>query len=126
MVDFNLEGCLVINIDNEKVSYEIVKVVLKLGDYVVILGLCLIDLFSICCIYDNLLLNVEFFIIYCCLDGYSKVFKEVGIMVDLDWIWSLFENNVVYVVQVVKEVFYSQLCLNVILCMSDIIVLELL
>tara|TARA_Y100001934_G_scaffold220146_1_gene262043 strand:+ start:1298 stop:2320 length:1023 start_codon:yes stop_codon:yes gene_type:complete len=125
-VDFNLEGRPAINIDNEKASYEIAKAVLKPGDHVAILGLRLIDSPSTCRIYDNPLLNVESSITHRRLDGYSKALKEAGITVDSDWIWSLPENNVVYAVQAAKEVLYSQPRPNVILCMSDIIALELL
>ncbi len=125
-VDFNLEGRPAINIDNEKASYEIAKAALTPGDHVAILGLRLIDSPSTCRIYDNPLLNVESSITHRRLDGYCEALKEVGITVDSDWIWSLPENDVVYAVQAAKEVLNSQPRPNVILCMSDIIALELL
>ncbi len=125
-VDFNLEGSPAINIDNEEASYEIAKAALKPGDRVAILGLRLIDSPSTCRIYDSPLLDVESSITHRRLDGYCRALNEVGVKVESDWIWNLPENAGVYAVQAAKEVLSCHPRPDVILCMSDIIALELL
>ena len=125
-VDFNLEGCPAINIDNEQASYEIAKAALKPGDRAAILGLRMIDSPSTCRIYDSPLLDAESSITHRRLDGYCRALKETGIKVATDWIWNLPENAGVYAVQAAREVLQSSPRPDVILCMSDIIALELL
>lgn len=125
-VDFNLEERPSINIDNKQASYEIAKAALKKGDHVAILGLRLIDSPNTCRIYNSPLLNAESSITHRRLDGYCKALKELDIKVEPDWIWNLPENAGVYAVQAAKEVLHSQPRPDVILCMSDIIALELL
>ena len=125
-VDFNLEDRPAINIDNEKASYEIAKAALRPGDKVAILGLRLIDSPSTCRIYDSPLLDAESSITHRRLDGYRRALEETGIKVETDWIWNLPENAGMYAVQAAREVLQSSPRPDVILCMSDIIALELL
>lgn len=125
-VDFNLEGRPAINIDNSQASYEIAKAALKPGDRVAILGLRLIDSPSTCRIYDSPLLDADSSITHRRLDGYCRALKEADIHVKTDLIWNLPENKGVFAVQAAREVLQSSPRPDVILCMSDIIALELL
>lgn len=125
-VDFDMASHGTIHIDNESASYEIAKLAVKPGDHVAILGLRLIDSTQTCRIYDTPLLDTQHSISHRRLDGYMRALHEAGIELSNDWIWHLPESHGAYARQAAKEVLGSHSRPNVILCMSDIIALELL
>ncbi|WJG10708.1 LacI family DNA-binding transcriptional regulator [Aliiglaciecola sp. LCG003] len=125
-VDFNLPDRPSVNIDNEQASYEIARLALKPNDRVAILGLRLIDSPSVCRIYDTPLLDVEHCIAHRRLNGYLRALKEAGITIGNDLIWNIPESEGKFAIQAAKEVLNSHPRPNIILCMSDIIALELL
>lgn len=124
-VDFNLDGRPAINIDNEQAAYDIANRAVQPGDHVAILGLRLIESTNTCRIYDSPLLDADSSITHRRLDGYFRVLEEKGVTISNDWIWNLPENAGSYAIQAAKEVLSSSPRPNVILCMSDIIALEL-
>ena len=125
-VDFDIEGKPAINIDNEKGAYEVASLALKTGDNVAIFGLRLIDSPSTCRIYDNPLLDVESSISHRRLDGYIRAAQEKGIDISNEKIWHLPESDRHFARQAAKEVLGSVPRPDVVLCMSDVIALELL
>lgn len=125
-VDFNMESRPAVNIDNEEAAYQIAKQALAPDDHVAILGLRLIDSPTTCRIYDSPLLDAERSISHRRLDGYSRALDELGIMVTNDWIWHIPESESNYAKQAAREVLNSNPRPATVLCMSDIIALELL
>lgn len=125
-VDFNIDGCPAINIDNEEASYQVAKLALKEGDRVAILGLRLIDAPTTCRIYDSPLVETARSISHRRLDGYMRAVSETGNCVGGDWIWHIPESDSNYARQAAKEVLSSSPRPDTVLCMSDIIALELL
>lgn len=123
--DFNLEGRPSVNIDNEQAAYDIAKNAVKPGDHVAILGLRLIDAPTTCRIYDSALFDVERSISHRRLDGYLRALKEQNVDISHDWIWHIPESGGNFSVQAAREVLTSSPRPDVILCMSDIIALEL-
>jgi len=125
-VDFDLEKKPSINIDNEEAAYRVAHHALNEGDSIAILGLRLIDSPSTCRIYDSPLIDVESSIAHRRLDGYLKAAEEKNVNVSNDRIWHLPESDRHFARQAAKEVLMSSPRPNVVLCMSDIIALELL
>lgn len=125
-VDFLLEGRPTINIDNRQAAYDVAKLAIRPGDHVAILGLRIIDSAKTCRIYDSPMLDVEHSISQRRLEGYKQALEEMNSEVSNDWIWHIPESDSYYARQAAREVLGSTPRPNVILCMSDIIALELL
>lgn len=125
-VDFNIEGLPSVNIDNEQAAYEIANQAVKGGDHVAILGLRLIDSPTTCRVYDSPLIGSDSSISHRRLDGYLRACSEKGVNIDSDWIWHIPESDRNFAKQAAKEVLHSHPRPNTVLCMSDIIALELL
>ena len=125
-VDFNLDGRPSVNINNEEGAYQIAKSALKPSDNVAILGLRLIDSPTTCRVYDSPLLDAARSISHRRLDGYQRAIAETGIALNNDLIWHIPESQSRYARQAAKEVLNSSPRPDVILCMSDIIALEVL
>jgi DNA-binding LacI/PurR family transcriptional regulator len=125
-VDFNLGESPSVNIDNVTAAYEIAKRAVKPADKVAIIGLRLIDANNTCRIYDAPLLDVEHCITHRRLEGYYQALSEVDIEVSGDFIWHTPENKHKYARQAALEVLSSHERPNVILCMSDLIAIEVL
>ncbi len=125
-VDFDIETTPSINIDNEEAAYQIAHYALQEGDNVAILGLRLIDSPSTCRIYDNPLIDVDSSVSHRRLDGYLRAAKENNVAISQERIWHLPESDRNYAKQAAKEVLTSSPRPNLVLCMSDIIALELL
>ncbi len=125
-VDFNLDARPSINIDNEEACYVLAKAAVKPGEHVAILGLRLIDSPNTCRIYESPLLDTDSSISHRRLDGYLRALNEHGVTVDNDWIWHIPESDGKFARQAAKEVLNSTPRPRTILCMSDIIALELL
>ena len=125
-VDFDIDNKPSINIDNEDAAYRVASHALNKGDSVAILGLRLIDSPATCRIYDSPLIDVETSIAHRRLDGYIRAAEDKGITVSNEAIWHLPESDRHFARQAAKEVLTSSPRPNVVLCMSDIIALELL
>ncbi len=125
-VDFNLGSNVSVNIDNDTASYEVAKLALKPNDRVAIIGLRLIEANHTCRIYDAPLIDVEHCVTHRRLEGYLKAVDEVGLVVETGSIWHTPENNHKYARQAALEVLNSRPRPNVILCMSDLIAIEVL
>ena len=125
-VDFNLGEWPSINIDNEMAAYQIASHAISAGDEVAILGLKLIDAPTTCRVYDRPLLDTETAISHRRLDGYFRAMKEKNCCINNELIWHIPESRGNYSRQAAKEVLSISPRPNTILCMSDIIALELL
>jgi DNA-binding LacI/PurR family transcriptional regulator len=125
-VDFDMPGRPTVNIDNESAAYDVAKLAVKACDRAAILGLRLIDSSTTCRVYDTPLLDLQHSISHRRLDGYIKALNEVGIEISNDWVWHIPESQGHYARQAAREVLSSHPRPNVIMCMSDIIALELL
>lgn len=125
-VDFDLPMRPSININNEEACYQLAKKAVSPGDHVAILGLRLIDSPTTCRIYDSPLLETESSISHRRLDGYLRAIHEAGMTIENDWIWHIPESDSLYARQAAKEVLNSNPRPTTVLCMSDIIALELL
>lgn len=125
-VDFNLGDWPSVNIDNEMAAYQIAKQAIAAGDEVAILGLKLIDSPTTCRVHDSPLLDTETAISHRRLDGYFRAMNEVGCDINNELIWHIPESRGNYSRQAAKEVLSISPRPNAILCMSDIIALELL
>ena len=124
-VDFNIGRCPAINIDNEEAAYQIAKSALSEGDNVAILGLRLINSPTTCRIYDSPLFDIETSVTLRRLTGYRRALEELNIDIENDWIWHIPENGGAFSRQAAREVLSCHPRPNTILCMSDIIALEL-
>lgn len=125
-VDFNIKGRPSVNIDNEGAAYELVKNTVKPQETVAILGLRLIESPVTCRIYDSPLLLSEHSVSHRRLDGYLRALKELGNEVENDRIWHVPKSSASYARQAAKEVLSSRPRPKTVLCMSDIIALEVL
>ncbi|MCC2616607.1 LacI family DNA-binding transcriptional regulator [Aestuariibacter halophilus] len=125
-VDFNLPGRPAINIDNQQAAYDIARKALNKDDKVAILGLRLIDAPTTCRIYDSPLFEEDRSISHRRLDGYLRAIEEAGLTISNDWIWHIPESGGKYSRQAAQEVLNSAPRPTTILCMSDIIALEVL
>ncbi|WP_334013477.1 LacI family DNA-binding transcriptional regulator [Alteromonas sp. S167] len=125
-VDFDIDDKPSINIDNEEAAFEVADHALNEGDNLAIFGLRLIDSPSTCRIYDNPLIGVESSISHRRLDGYLRAAKAKNVNVSRERIWHLPESERSFARQAAKELLTSSPRPNVVLCMSDIIALELL
>lgn len=125
-VDFDIDNKPSINIDNEEAAYQVASHALNKGDSVAILGLRLIDSPATCRIYDSPLIDVETSIAHRRLDGYLRAAEDKNVVVTNEAIWHLPESDRHFARQAAKEVLTSSPRPNVVLCMSDIIALELL
>jgi DNA-binding LacI/PurR family transcriptional regulator len=125
-VDFNLKNIPSVNIDNETAAYDIAKLTLQANDNVAIIGLRLIEANNTCRIYDSLLVDVEHCITHRRLEGYNKALRELGITPRNDFVWHTPENRHKYARQAAQEVLSANPRPDVVLCMSDLIAIELL
>ncbi len=125
-VDFNIKGRPAIDIDNEQAAYEIARCAIRPGDRVAILGLKLIASANTCRIYDSPLHCADSSISHRRLKGYQRAMQEQGISIDNEWVWHIPESEGSYARQAAREVLNSHPRPDVVLCMSDIIALELL
>ena len=125
-VDFDLEGRPAVNIDNEDAAYQVARRAIAKEDRVAILGLRLIDSPTTCRIYDSPLLDAEQAISHRRLDGYMRAIKECGGGISNDWIWHIPESGGNFSRQAAREVLNASQRPDTILCMSDMIALELL
>lgn len=124
--DFNIEGRPSVNIDNEQAAYDIAYKALESDDKVAILGLRLIDSHTTCRIYDEALFDVERSVSHRRLDGYLRAIKDKGITISNDLIWHIPQSGGQYSSQAAKEVLTSHPLPDTIICMSDLIALEVL
>ncbi len=125
-VDFNIEGLPSVNIDNEQAAYDIATTALGDDERVAILGLKLIDSPTTCRIYDSPLFGAESSIAQRRLQGYLEAIEKTGNHISNDWIWHIPESQGAYARQAANEVLNCEPRPTTILCMSDIIALELL
>ncbi|BFT29590.1 LacI family DNA-binding transcriptional regulator [Alteromonas sp. D210916BOD_24] len=125
-VDFDIENKPSVNIDNEEAAFEVASYALNEGDNVAILGLRLINSPSTCRIYDNPLIDVESSISHRRLDGYLRAAEHKDVTISNEQIWHLPESERSFAKQAAREVLTSSPRPDVVLCMSDIIALELL
>lgn len=125
-VDFDIEGIPSVNIDNEISAYEIAELAVKPTDTVAIIGLRLIEANNTCRVYDAPLLNMEQCITRRRLEGFNKAIEEKGNSVGSDMIWHIPENNHKYAKQAALEVLSAHPRPNVVLCMSDLVAIEVL
>ncbi len=125
-VDFNLEGCPSVNIDNEEAAYQMAMSALNEGENVAILGLKLIDSPTTCRIYDSPLLDAETAISHRRLDGYMRAIQDRHCHISNDWIWHIPESGGNFARQAAREALSTTDRPRTILCMSDIIAIELL
>ncbi|WP_394221235.1 LacI family DNA-binding transcriptional regulator [Alteromonas gracilis] len=125
-VDFDIEDKPSINIDNEEAAYRVACHALNEGDNVAIFGLRLIDSPSTCRVYDSPLIAIESSIANRRLDGYLRAAKEKNTPISNERIWHLPESDRHFARQAAKEALTCSPRPNVVLCMSDIIALELL
>lgn len=125
-VDFNLKGSPSVNIDNDTAAYEIAKSAIKKTDRVAIIGLRLIDANHTCRIYDAPLLDIEHCVTHRRLEGYFKAIEELGVDLISGAIWHTPENKHMYAKQAALEVLNSHPKPTVVLCMSDLIAIEVL
>lgn len=123
-VDFNLNNITSVNIDNHNAAYEIAKLALKPNDKAAIIGLRLIDANHTCRIYDAPLIDVEHCVTHRRLEGYSQAIDELNLKLDYGSVWHTPENNHKYARQAALEVLNSQPRPSIILCMSDLIAIE--
>ena len=125
-VDFNLRNWPSINIDNEEAAYRIAKSALAEGESVAILGLKLIDSPTTCRVYDSPLLDTNTAISHRRLDGYFRAMKEKRCEINNELIWHIPESGSHFSRQAAREVLSISPRPRTVLCMSDIIALELL
>ncbi|MFW8591401.1 LacI family DNA-binding transcriptional regulator [Glaciecola sp. 2405UD65-10] len=125
-VDFNLVNRPSVNIDNETSAYEVASLAVKPTDTVAIIGLRLIEANTTCRIYDSPLLDLEKCITRRRLNGFTKAIEETGNSVQNDMIWHIPENNHKYAKQAALEVLSAHPRPNVVLCMSDLVAIEVL
>lgn len=125
-VDFNLGGSPSVNIDNDTAAYEIAKLAVKSGDKVAIIGLRLIEANNTCRVYDALMIDVEHCVTHRRLEGYYNAIKEAGVDISTDYVWHTPENKHKYARQAALEVLNAHQRPDVILCMSDLIAIEVL
>lgn len=125
-VDFNLPGQPAINIDNEQAAYDVARQAIKPQERVAILGLKLIPSPATCRIYDTPLIDADSSISHRRLDGYKRAMGDVGVEIDNTLIWHIPESEGTYARQAAQEVLCSDNPPDTVLCMSDIIALELL
>ena len=125
-VDFNLGDFPSVNINNDEAAYKVAKMALKENDRVAIIGLRLIDANHTCRIYDSPLIDVDHCVTHRRLEGYFKAIKECNVDFEGGSIWHTPENNHKYAKQAALEVLNSVPRPNVVLCMSDLIAIEVL
>lgn len=125
-VDFNIDQRPAIDIDNEQAAFEIAHRAIRPGDKVAILGLKLIGSMNTCRIYDSPLLCADTSISHRRLKGYQRAMQAKSVPFDNEWVWHIPESEGSYARQAAKEVLNSHPRPDVVLCMSDIIALELL
>lgn len=125
-IDFNLASFPSINIDNVLSAYEMAKLAVKPGDKVAIIGLRLIDAHQTCRVYDAQLIDVEHCITHRRLEGYQKALSEMNIETNNDFVWHIPENRHKYARQAALEVISANPRPKVVLCMSDLIAIEVL
>jgi DNA-binding LacI/PurR family transcriptional regulator len=125
-VDFNLTGCLSVNIENNQAAYEIAKLALKPSDKVAIIGLRLIDANYTCRVYDAPLIDTDHCVTHRRLEGYYKALDEIGMESDSGSLWHIPENRHKYARQAALEALNSHPKPTLILCMSDLIAIEVL
>lgn len=125
-VDFNLEGCPSVNIDNENAAYQIAMEALEEGGRAAILGLKLIDSPVTCRVYDSPLLDSDSAISHRRLDGYFRAMKRKNCDINNEWIWHIPESGGNFARQAANEVLSISPRPQTVLCMSDMIALELL
>jgi DNA-binding LacI/PurR family transcriptional regulator len=125
-VDYNLSGCPSVNIDNDQAAYQIAKLAIKKTDKVAIIGLRLIDANHTCRIYDAPLIDVDHCVTHRRLEGYYKALADSGVELPSGSIWHTPENNHKFAKQAALEVLNTRPRPTVILCMSDLIAIEVL
>lgn len=123
-VDFNIEGCASVNIDNQKAAYDIAcQAFQSQDDRVAVLGLRLIPIEQVCRVYDNQLLDSQSSISHRRLEGYKQALAEQGIVLEGDRIWNVPESNIELAGIAAREALTSEPRPTTILCMSDLIAL---
>ncbi len=125
-VDFNLDRKPSVNIDNAEAAYQVAKTAIKEDDKVAIIGLRLIDSNVTCRVYDSPLLDIEHCVTHRRLEGYQRALEDKGIKVDSAFVWHTPENKHKFAKQAALEVLNSFPRPNVVLCMSDLIAIEVL
>lgn len=124
--DFNIVDRPSVNIDNEQAAYDMASRAIEKGDRVAILGLRLIDSHTTCRIYAEPLFDVERSVSHRRLDGYLRAIKDKGMTISNDSIWHIPQSGGQYSAQAAKEVLTSHPLPDTIICMSDLIALEVL
>lgn len=123
-VDFDLEGCTWVNIDNYEGARHSAEHALKQPpNNVAILGLRLVDTDRVCRVRDRELFNEARAISVRRLHGYTDALEAAGYQVPPDRIWSTPTNTHQDAYQAAREALTSSPRPDLLLCMSDRIAL---
>ncbi|HET8848392.1 MAG TPA: LacI family DNA-binding transcriptional regulator [Marinobacter sp.] len=123
-VDFDLEGCTWVNIDNYQGAKKSAEHALRQPPkHVAILGLRLVDSDRVCRIRDKELFNEVRAISVRRLHGYRDALEAAGHWVPGDRIWSTPTNTHADAYQAAREALSCQPRPDLLLCMSDRIAL---
>ncbi|UAA38262.1 LacI family DNA-binding transcriptional regulator [Paraneptunicella aestuarii] len=122
-MDFAIEGCASVMIDNQQAAYEIAKrAINSANDRIAILGLRLLDIEQTCRVY-NLDDVLDYTVASHRLKGYLQAATESGVEIAHDRIWNIPESTQNTAVIAAREALSSNPQPNVLLCMSDRIAL---
>ena len=123
-VDFDLEGCTWVNIDNYAGARGSAEHALKqVPETVAILGLRLVDTDQVCRVGDQELFNEKRAISVRRLNGYTDALAAEGRQVPSELIWSVPVNTHQVAYQAAREALTSSPRPDLLLCMSDRIAL---
>ncbi len=124
--DFRMTRRPAVNIDNREAARQIAAQALRPGDRVAILGLRLIHSQEVQPIGDEPLIDSLKSISHLRLDGYQQAIAEAGLALSHEAIWHIPESESLPARQAAQAVLAMTPRPTCILCMSDIIALELL
>jgi DNA-binding LacI/PurR family transcriptional regulator len=123
-VDFLLDDCPSINIDNQRASYDIaMHAIESKHDNVLILGLRLEPSASLSLANMDNLYNCNESISRCRFDGYVQALKERDIPLNPDNVWQIHDLDVSTLKTMLRGALTAPKKVDVLLCMSDKIAL---
>ncbi|WP_018983145.1 LacI family DNA-binding transcriptional regulator [Salinimonas chungwhensis] len=125
-VDFDIDGLPSVNIDNEQAAFDIASQTIESDDNIAVLGLKLIDASQTCRIDGHALLEASTSISHRRLNGYKRAAAQHGKNIDNHLIWHIPESQGHYAKEAAVQALDSIPRPTTIMCMSDIIALELL
>ena len=119
-VDFELEGCVSVNIDNYESAKSCARHALQ-GDVgpVALLGLRIIDSNRVCRVSENELFDEHSTITVQRLHGYIDAAREAGRDIPAERIWHIPDNTHELAYQAAREALMCAPLPKVLLCMSD-------